>query len=258
MSRMFHRMALLFLTVCIPLTGGLSAQVLPLIGGFRNGTFQGTLDVSWPVLFENCTFVTDSIVLRHSYGALFRNCTFESESGRLYLAESGSGMILADCEAKGCSEVRFSLKQSDTDRNYVSGIKVNGDECAVLDDQDGIIDIEGLELEESVRGESDGPLIMIMSADRMSLKAGETATVQVRGLTDGMFVGWHSSNPEVTVSVDDPFICRVTATQQIERGGAAVISAYTEYGLEAACEIILVPDAKAAGAKDRSRKKNRK
>ena len=254
---MFHRIALLLLTVCIPFTGGLSAQVLPLIGGFRNSTFQGTLDVSWPVLFDNCTFVTDSIVLRHSYGALFRNCTFESRSGQLYLAESGSGMILVDCEATGCNEVRFSLKQSDADRNYVCGIKVNGDECIVLDDQDCIIDIEGLEVEESVRGESDGPLIMIMSADRMSLKAGETAMVQVYGLTDGMFVGWHSSNPELTLSVDDPFICKVTAPQQIETGAAVVISAYTEYGLEAACEILLMPDQKEV-SKEKSRKNKKR
>lgn len=216
---------------------GAEAQVLPVLNSFRNRTFTGTVDVSWPVEFDGCTFITDSVVLRHSYGVVFRNCTFESRTGFLYLADEGDGIILSDCDVKGCNELRFSRKPSLTDRNYINGVRLNGDECSVLDEQMGIIDIDGLELAESVRGESDGPMIMLITADKELLKKGEIAYLRIRGLEEGMFVGWLSSDEDLKLTVDnDGLGCRVYASN-VKGIKHAVISAYTEYGLEAAYEI---------------------
>jgi len=228
-----------FVTACVLSVSGAYAQVLPLIGSFRGSTFNGTLNVSWPVLFEDCTFVTDSIVLDHSYGALFRNCRFESRTGVLYMADSGDGMIMADCEVTGCSELRFSRHQIRSDRNYVTGVTVNGCECTVLDDQENIIEIDGLELDRCARGDLKGALFMLMSADKTTLKAGETATLRIRGLEEGMFVGWTVSDPDVRLSVTEDYVCRITAPESISENADVVVSAYTEYGLEAACVIRL-------------------
>lgn len=244
-----------FVCACVLSVSSVCAQVLPLLGNFKGRTFSGTVDVSWPVLFEDCTFITDSVVLRHSYGALFRNCRFESRTGVLYMAGSGDGMILADCDVTGCSELRFSMKETAADRNYVTGVRVNAHECAVLDDQESIIEIDGLDLDDCVRGNLNGPLILIMSADRTTLKAGEIATLRLRGLEDGMFVGWTASDSTVRLTVDGAFTCRVTAPEQIDGKSTIVVSAYTEYGLEAACVITL--DAGKTITENNSRKKRK-
>lgn len=242
MSKLFHKIMALLLTAVFTYTDTLSAQMLPILGNFSNRTFQGVVDVSWPVCFEDCSFVTDSVVLQHSYGALFRNCSFESRTGKLYLAESGDGMILADCKITGCAEPSFSRKPSLADRNYFTGVTVNGEECSSLDEQESIIEICGLELEKAVKGISQGPLFMLASADGKTVMGGNTITVQVRGLDDGMFVGWMSSDSTVKLDVDRDFICKVTVPGNIKENRTVVISAYTEYGLEASCELNIVPD----------------
>ena len=235
-------MSILMGTGCLT---GLSAQVLPILNSFRNRTFQGVVDVSWPVVFEGCTFVTDSIVLRHSYGAVFRHCTFESGGGVLYIADSGDGIILADCDINGCKEFGFGRMAGKSDRNYVTTVRLDGDDFTVPEDLETIIEIDGLELEESVKGESAGPVIMMMSADRYSLKRGETANLKVKGLETGMFVGWRSSDEDVQITVEgDGCSCRVSAPDAVSGQRSVIISAYTEYGLEAACEIVLQPDDK--------------
>ena len=115
---------------------------------------------------------------------------------------------------------------------------MNGEECSVLDEQEGIIDIEGLELADRVM-DGKGPLIMIMSADKRVLRSGEIAYLHLRGLEKGMFVGWQASDPGLKLTVDeDGMGCRVYAAS-IKGNRKAVISAYTEYGLEAAVEIEL-------------------
>jgi len=237
MRKMFHRIVLLLLMVVVLSGNGAEAQILPVLNSFRNRTFTGTVDVSWPVEFEGCTFITDSVVLRHSYGAVFSNCTFESQNGVLYMAGDGDGIILSDCDVKGCKELRFSRMPSLADRNYINGVRLNGVECSVLDEQTGIIDIDGLELAECVSGKSDGPMIMIITADKSVLRKDEIVYLQIRGLEKGMFVGWLSSDSDLKLTVDnDGLGCRVYAfkVKGIKR---AVISAYTEYGLEAAYEI---------------------
>ena len=239
MSKYIHRLTVLCAVMLILASSGVSAQVLPVLNTFSRRTFEGPVDVSWPVLFEGCTFKTDGMVLKHSYGAVFRNCTFECTGGELYIAESGDGIILADCDVRGCDALSICKEYSAAYRNYITGVTVNGEECTVLDEQETIIDIDGLEMAESVRGRSDGPLIMIMSADKSVLRKGEIAYLHIRGLEEGMFVGWQSSAAGVKLTVDaDGLGCRVYASQvkDMER---AVISAYTEYGLEAAVEITL-------------------
>lgn len=239
MRKMFHRIILLFLMACVPAGNGLLAQVLPVLNSFRDRTFSGTVDVSWPVVFDGCTFITDSVVLRHSYGAVFRNCTFESRTGVLYMADDGDGMILSDCDVTGCKELRFSRRPSLADKNYINCVRLNGDECSVLDEQTGIIDIDGLELAECVDGELDGPMIMFITADKKNLKKGEIAYLQIRGLKKGMFVGWQSSDADMKLTVDnDGLGCRVYASK-VKGMNRVVISAYTEYGLEAAYEITI-------------------
>lgn len=240
MPKWLHMLSVFCVVTLITAASGASAQVLPVLNTFSGRTFEGTLDVSWPVLFDGCTFRTDGLVLKHSYGAVFRNCTFECKGGRLYIAGSGDGIILADCEVKGCDGLSISREFSAAYRNYVTGVTVNGDECSVLDEQETIIDIDGLEVAESVMGRSDGPLIMIMSADKSVLRKGEIAYLKVRGLEEGMFVGWQSSAAGLKLTVDgDGMGCRVYASQ-IKDKEHAVISAYTEYGLEAAFEITLI------------------
>lgn len=244
-SKALQKVCVLLASAFLASGGNIRAQVLPVLNSFRNMTFEGTLDVSWPVAFDGCTFRTDSVVLKHSYGAVFRNCRFESRSGVLYVSGSGDGMILSDCEITGCDRLMLSRDYTLADRNYISGITVGGEECSVLDDQEMVIDIDGLELSETVKGNGDGPLIMLMSADRYALKGGETAGVRLRGLEDGMFAGWLSSDPDLRILVnDDGFGCTVTAPAVIDSKRDVIISAYTEYGLEAACVITLLPDVK--------------
>ena len=228
---------MLVATVLIAAVTGASAQVLPVLNTFSGRTFEGTVDVSWPVLFENCTFRTDGVVLNHSYGAVFRNCKFECKGGNLYVAGSGDGIILADCDVTGCDGLSICKEYDPANRNYITGVTVNGEECTVLDEQETIIDIEGLELEERVHDLSDGPLFMIMNADKSVLESGEIAYLRVRGLEKGMFVGWSASDSGLKLTVDEDGLgCRVFAAD-VRNLKSAVISAYTEYGLEAAYEI---------------------
>ena len=124
-SRRLYGLCML-LAVTFFAAASVSAQMLPLLNSFRSRTFDGTVDVSWPVEFDGCTFLTDSVVLSHSYGAVFRNCRFESRSGKLYLAENGSGMIMSGCEITGCDGFSFSRHPEPTDRNYVTDVNVNG------------------------------------------------------------------------------------------------------------------------------------
>ena len=230
--------------------GGLSAQVLPVLNSFSNRNFKGTVDVSWPVLFERCTFTTDSIVLRHSYGAVFRNCKFECTDGVLFIAESGDGIILADCDINGCKAFRFSRAPGQSDRNYVTDVRLDGEEYSVPDDQETITEIDGLELGERVTGGLSGPLIMMMSADRNILKHGESTELRVRGLEQGMFVGWRSSESDVRIVVEgDGYSCRVYAPDSIGKQENVIISAYTEYGLEAACQLQLMPDTQSVNVR---------
>ena len=82
-------------------------------------------------------------------------------------------------------------------------------------------------------------MFMIMSADKNTLRKGEIAYLHLRGLEEGMFVGWQSSDAGLKLTVDaDGLGCRVYAPG-IKGNSKAVISAYTEYGLEAAVEIEL-------------------
>ena len=240
-SRLLKRLCMLLAAMCLFATGVVQAQVLPVLNSFTGRTFNGTVDVSWPVLFDGCSFVTDSVVLRHSYGAVFRNCKFESKTGVLYVADSGDGMILVDCEVTGSERLVMSRDFNPIGRNYITGVTVNGDECSVLDEQESIIDIDGLELAECVRSNSSGPVFMVMSTDKTVLTAGETAYLRVRGLEEGRFIGWRSSVDGVKLIVDDDGLgCRVYEVGDFSDN--VVISAYTEYGLEAACKIFVVSE----------------
>ena len=232
--RRFYVSAVLLMMVAV----SLSAQELPVLNTFSNRTFVGTMDVSWPVLFDRCTFRTDGAVLKHSYGAVFRNCRFEGSGGILYVAESGDGIILADCEVTGCKEMMMSRQYNPAYRNYIAGITVNGEECSVLDEQENLIDMEGLEIAQSARGESEGPLFMVMSGECKGRGNGEIAYLRVRGLEKGMFVGWRSPDDGLRLVVDDDgFGCRVYC-QDVSKIRSALVSAYTEYGLEAAFDIL--------------------
>ncbi len=238
MPKWLHRLSVLCAAMLFTAASGAWAQVLPVLNTFSGRTFEGTADVSWPVLFDGCTFRTDGLVINHSYGAVFRNCTFECTGGELCIAGSGDGIILADCEVKGCNALSICREFSPASRNYIMGVTVNGEECTVLDEQETIIDIDGLEMAESV-ADGSGPMIMIMSADKSVLRKGEIAYMHLRGLEEGMFVGWQSSDNGLKLTVDaDGMGCRVYAAS-IKGNKKAVISAYTEYGLEAAVEIEL-------------------
>jgi len=242
MSKLLHN-ALILSAVMLSLAANrMSAQELSMFNSFSNRTFNGTVDVSWPVTFDSCVFVTDSVVLNRSLGAVFRNCRIESKSGALYMALEGDGIILYNCEILGCDELKFSVRNSLSDRNYVSGVVIDGHEYEVDDEEQTIIDIDGLELAESVNGKRNGPLLMQMKADRSVLMAGDSANLRVLGLEEGMFLGWQCPVPYVDIRVgEDCFCCEVTAPREITIKETVVISAYTEYGLEAACALTLMP-----------------
>ena len=237
MPKWLNRLSVLCVVMLVASAWGASAQVLPVLNTFSGRTFEGTVDVSWPVLFEGCTFRTDGVVLKHSYGVVFRNCRFEGKGGEIYIAESGSGIVLADCDVSGCDALSMCRDYNPANRNYITGVTLNGHECTVLDEQETIIDLDGLDFEESVRGESDGPMFMIMNSDKSVLGSGEIAHLHVRGLEKGTFVGWSTSALGLKLTVDDDGLgCRVYASDVTDLN-SAVISAYTEYGLEAAYEI---------------------
>ena len=234
MPRRLQRVCLLFAVTWIAVAGGASAQVLPVQGCFRDTTFDGTLDVAWPVLFDGCTFRTDSVVLKRSCGALFRNCVIESRSGVLYMAAGGDGMILADCELKGCTAFRFTPHADPYSRNYVSGVTVEGAEYVTPDEDESVIDMDGLPLCDIVNGKAQGPLFIRINADKEMAAPGDTVSLQLMGLDEDEFVGWRSSAPEAKIKAQDAQRCLVS----IPDGEKEVaVWAYTEYGLEAACLI---------------------
>lgn len=238
-SKLKLKQFMLLAVVLMTALQGSSAQVLPVLNTFTGRTFDGTVDVSWPVLFDGCTFHTDGVVLRHSYGAVFRNCKFECPGGELFITGSGDGIILADCEVKGCDSLSICQEYNPAHRNYITGVIVNGHECSVLDEQSTIMDIDGLELADCVRGESEGPMFMIMSADKKIVENGETVNFHVSGLEEGTFVGWRSSESSVKLSVsEDGLSCRAMVLR-VKEDTKLVISAYTEYGLEAACDVLV-------------------
>ena len=62
-------------------------------------------------------------------------------------------------------------------------------------------------------------------------------------------------DPTVNLMVDGEFSCKVIMPAQITDKRIVVISAYSEYGLEAACMLTLVPDEAAASGKKAHKKK---
>ena len=234
MTKRRYKVWLLTLFMCLSAGVGMSARTLPVLNRFSNRSFDGTVQVSWPVLFEGCTFRTDSIVLSRSYGALFRNCVFESRSGVLYMAGGGDGMILADCELKGCRDLRFSPVADSCSRNYVSGVTIDGREYEVPDDCESVIDMDGLPLRDIVDGTAAGPLFIQITADKTIAHPNDTVSLKLMGLDEGEFVGWRSSVPYANVTPDGPLSCSFIIP---DVGNDFTIYAYTEYGLEAACTI---------------------
>lgn len=227
---------------------GVTAQVLPVINEFTGRTFNGTVQVSWPVLFRNCTFRTDSVLFSHSYGVLLTGCKIECSNPVLYLAGSGSGVIMDDCEVTGPDYIKPALMSSATDRTYLAGLMLNGHECSVDEEQENIIDIDGLELADAVHdvaaGEkTDNPLFMTIWSDHSSIGGGDSAVVSVSGLTDGMFIGWHSDDTTVTLKVrDNPRKCTVFVNGPFRNEHKALVRAFTDYGLEAAVELLIESD----------------
>lgn len=227
---------LLFTALTMWVAGSLRAQVLPLLNSFEGRTFHGTVNVSWPVLFERCTFVTDSIVLSNSYGAVFRECSIESKTGVLYMTAAGDGLILKDCNVTGCESFGWSLDTTVVLRNYVSNLIVDGMEYEVEDAKETEIDALGLELDNRLKEGNEGPFILSICIDRSHLSESDTASMCIRGLKEGMFVGWCSKNPNVSIEVtEDPFVCKAWLTGPVMGDGVAAISAHTEYGLEEVC-----------------------
>lgn len=253
------RNAFLFIAVMgVLAAGNLSAQVLPVLNSFNGRKFNGTLSVPGPVQFDGCTFVTDSIVLDHSYGVVFRNCSFESRNAVLYLAGSGDGMILKDCSINGCGLFRFSRKPLLSDRNYIANVTINGLEWVVSDDDESVIDIQGLDLEENVQGNLNGPVVMFVSADKKQLKGGETANLKIRGLDKDMFVGWHCMDSTANIVVENESDCFFIAPQTVTERRDVLVTAYTECGLEAACIMTLVPDNNAVIPKGNKKEKSKR
>lgn len=234
MSMRSQRICLLLAVTLMTVAGGVSAQVQPVLQSFRDMTLEGPLDVSCQVEFDRCTFITDSVVLKQSYGALFRNCVFESRSGVLYMAGGGDGMILADCELKGCRDLRFSPVADSCSRNYVSGVIIEGTDYVVPDDCESVIDMDGLPLRDIVDGTAAGPLFIRITADKTIAHPNDTVSLKLMGLDEGEFVGWRSSVPYANVTPDGPLSCSFIIP---DVGNDFTIYAYTEYGLEAACTI---------------------
>lgn len=234
--------------VSLTLTTGAGAQVLPLLNEFTGREFTGTVQVSWPVLFRNCTFRTDSVLLSRSYGSVLIGCNIECNNQALYLAESGSGIIMSDCNVTGCNEVVPALKSTPADRTYVTGLKVNGHECPVPDDQDVVIDPEGLGLADAIDAlaggvRTDSPFIMVMTSKAKQLSSGDKALLSVRGLTGDMFIGWHTPDTALTLRVgDNPMECVVSLNEPVDETRKAVVTAHTDYGLEAAVVIELLKE----------------
>lgn len=201
------------------------AQRIPADYSYRGMTFRGTLFLPSTAVFNDCHFETDSIVLERSFGAVFRNCTFESRSDVLYMAAEGSGIVLVDCIVTGPQRLQFAVKPQPADRNYMTGLKMNGLECE-SDESANVIELDGLEMGNAVRKPDLGKEILFARIR----KDGDRLTMT--GLDSEMFVGWASDSPAVSIeAAADPGVFML-------RGhGDAVVSAYTEYGIEASIAV---------------------
>lgn len=235
----------------------LSAQVLSARTTTADSVFNGTLSMRGPLEFVNCTFVTDSVVLDYADGALFSNCSFESRSGKLYIANCGSGIILSDCNVYGADTLIMSRRVQEQDRHYILNVMVNGTELTVPDNCSTILKMEGTELEYFVKGKQKGPVFVRMVQDRLNLHAKETATLKLEGLDTGMFVGWLLDDSCATLDIDrsyGEFACCVTAPDTIECSRYVYVTAFTEYGSEAVACLRLVPYYKEEPVQEKRRK----
>ncbi len=244
----------------------LSAQVLHARSSSVGSTYYGTQSLRGPLVFDSCTFVTDSVVLDYADGVLFSNCRFETTGGKLYLADSGSGIILVDCIVYGADTIVMTRRPQEQDRHYVCNVMSDGTEYVFPEDCNTIIDIEGTNLERFARGMEQGPVFVNMYQDRINLHEAQTATLRLEGLEPGMFVGWQFEDSCAQLDIDrsyGEFACRITAPQTIEHTRNIYVTAFTEYGHEVMACLRLVPYFKEEPVQEKRRRcflsrKNRK
>lgn len=236
----------------------LSAQVLRARSSYVGRTFHGAQNMRGFLAFDSCTFVTDSVVLDFANGALFSNCRFESSSGKLYIADSGTGIILADCNVYGADTILITRRIHEQDRNYVSHVMTEGTEYVFPpEDCNTVINMEGTQLECLARGVEQGPVFVNILQDRINLHANETATLNIEGLEPGMFLGWQLEDSSARLDVSrsyGEFECRVTAPRTIEQPRNIYVTAFTEYGLETVACLRLVPDYREEPAQEKRRR----
>lgn len=210
----------------------------------RGRTFHGQITSSFPMAFIDCLFVNDGKpVLKSTEGAVFLNCCFRIDGeGDLYVTERGDNIVMVDCSLIGFDGFQWSETIRKSDRNYVSGLTLNGRELS-LDSLDCTIDMDGLDMVNSYRVVTKGDTLYqipgsvntarISASDYRIASKGESVKLMVEGLSDNMFVGWWTDDEQISlVPGPEPMACLAILEDDARLVHDASVNVVTEYGLE--------------------------
>lgn len=216
----------------------------------REKTFHGQISATFPMAFMDCIFVGDgNAVLKSTDGAIFLNCCFRTDgTGVLNMTESGDNIVMVDCYLIGYDGFNWSQDIRKTDRNYVSGLTLNGREISLESDAN-TIEMDGLDMVDMFREVSHGDTIyripapanfprLTASGYRVSLK-GDSVKLMVEGGADDMFVGWWTDYDYIRlVPGPEPSACTVILDSNVGAQREVVVNVVTDSGLELAIALM--------------------
>ncbi len=241
----------------------------------RGRTFHGQITATFPMAFIDCIFVGDGKpVLKSTDGAIFLNCCFRTDGdGQLYMAGSGNNIVMVDCYLIGYDGFCWSENIRKSDRNYVSGLTLNGTEFSLESDAN-TIEMDGLDIADSFREVHHGDIVYkvpgmsrmarISASDYRLTQKDESVKLTVEGVDDGTFVGWWTDDELVRlVPGPEPMACMAILNDNVRQVHDAMVNVVTETGLELAVLLQVgnnpgKNDAEAEKATGRKNRKNRK
>lgn len=242
---------------------------------YQNQELEAGQQLPPSAIFLECTFHNaGKPVLGKADGAVFLGCSFICDADSLFLARSGDGIVMAGCRVIGAQSVGWSEEVKESDRNYLYDFTICGQNEPELYGCQQTVDMEGLRLADAFVYETENgdicynlanllnrpeldvtlnsaeqylgrslkglPVRMTVCASEQGIEcgSGQVVTVCAGGLDADMFIGWTVSDERLVLAPSaDPASCTVSLKDGVDDTFSAVVTAYTEYGLEQAVSI---------------------